>query len=198
MCKFKSIIAALAISTATTAAYADGHGSGWTLDPALSNVSFGSIKNDSVGESHSFGDVSGSVSADGAVSISLGLATVETLIDIRDERMVDHVFRNVAVATISAKLDMTELVKLPVGEATVIETAGTLSLLGTDNELDATFFIMRVSEDQVLVTTDSILMLSMEDAGLNAGIDMLQNLASLDSITRVSPVTMRLVFETAS
>ena len=39
-------------------------------------------------------------------------------------------------------------------------------------------------------------MLSTEDAGIDQGIDKLQELASLDSITRVSPVSLRLIFET--
>ena len=38
-------------------------------------------------------------------------------------------------------------------------------------------------------------MLTTEDLGIDAGIDTLQELASLESITRVTPVTLRFVFE---
>lgn len=198
MRKFKNFMTALLFSAAGTGAYADVHATSWTLDPSLSNVAFGSIKNDYAGESHSFSDVSGTVSADGEVTITVGLLTVETLIDIRDERMVEFVFQNTPTATITANLDMAELGDVPVGEATTVETSGTLSLLGTETELDASFFVMRLSERKVLVTTDGILMLSTEDAGLDGGIDKLQELASLDSITRVSPVSMRLFFDAGS
>ena len=108
--------------------------------------------------------------------------------------MVEHVFANAATATVTAQIDMSELDSLDPGEATSIETEGTLTLLGTETVLDATFFVMRLSETQTLVTTNGMVMLSTEDAGIDAGIDTLQKLASLDSITRVSPVTMRLIF----
>ena len=195
MHSFKTFVAAVMFSAAAAAAHAEAHATGWTLDPELSAVSFGSIKNDSAGESHRFGSVTGTVSADGAVDLSIGLASVETMIDIRDERMIDLVFRNAPSASITARLvDMAELVDLPVGQATTVETPGTLTLLGKEIELDASFFVMRLSEDQVLVTTDGILMLNTEEVGLTKAIDTLKELAGLDSITRVSPVTMRLVF----
>ena len=191
----KIILAALAFSAAPAMGFADGHAVAWALDPALSNVSFGSIKNDYVGESHSFGSVSGEVTPQGAVTLTLGLASVNTSIDIRNERMVEHVFRNIPAATITATIDMDVVSSLGVGQATTLETSGALDLLGTVSDLDAMFFVMRLSEDKVLVTTDGMLMLSTEDAGIDAGIDKLQELASLDSITRVSPVTMRLFFD---
>ncbi|AXI46746.1 YceI family protein [Sulfitobacter sp. SK012] len=198
MRKLKTILAATALSVLSSTAYADGHAANWTLDPAVSNVSFGSIKNDYAGESHSFGKVSGTVSAEGLATIELGLGSVQTNIDIRNERLMEFVFDNAPSATITAQLDMVALMALGVAETTTVETTGTLTLLGTETELDAVFFVMRLSEDKVLVTTDGMLMLSTEDAGLDDGISKLQELASLDSITRVSPVTMRLIFDAGS
>ncbi len=194
MRKFMNLAAAITLTAAATSAYAEGGATDWTLDSELSNVSFGSIKNDSVGESFSFGDVTGSVSADGLVNISISLASVDTMIEIRDERMMEFVFENAPSASVTANVDMAKLRDLSTGEATTIETPGTLALLGTETELDAVFFVMRLSDDKVLVSTDGILMLSTEDAGFDNAIDTLQELAGLDSITRVSPVTMRLVF----
>ncbi|MCY4178793.1 MAG: YceI family protein [Litoreibacter sp.] len=198
MGKFKSITLAGTLSLMAAAAWADGHAKSWTLDPALSNVSFGSIKNDYVGESHSFGDISGGVTGNGQVEISLGLGSVQTNIDIRNERMIEHVFKNAPDAKITAEIDMSELDALAIGEATTIETFGTVALLGTDNELDAKLFVMRLSETQVMVASEGMVMLSTEDAGINAGIDVLQELAGLDSITRVSPVSLRLFFTSGS
>lgn len=54
---------------------------------------------------------------------------------------------------------------------------------------------MRLSADKVLVTSDGMIMLATEDTAFDAGIDKLQELASLDGIMRVSPVTLRLVFD---
>ena len=198
MCKLKTLLSATALTVLASTSFAGGHAQNWTLEPSLSQVSFGSIKNDYVGESHSFGTISGAVTAEGAVTIELGLASVSTNIDIRNERLFEHVFQGVATATLSAQLDMEALSALETGQATTIETEGTLDLLGTQTELDAMFFVMRISEERVLVTTDGMLMLSTEDAGFDAGIDVLQGLAGLDSITRVSPVSLRLIFDAES
>lgn len=187
---FKTTIAALAFSLTAAAVQAES----WTLDPGLSNVTFASIKNNYTGENHSFGDVSGTVSETGVVNISLGLASVETNIDIRNERMIEHVFNAATKATVTAQIDMAELNDLAVGESTIIETYGDLAMIGAETELEAKLFVMRLSESKVMVTTDGMIMLSTEDTGVDAGIDVLQELAGLDSITRVSPVTMRLMF----
>lgn len=198
MRNFKSIITATAMSVFATSALADGHAKAWVLDPALSNISFGSVKNDYVGESHTFTKTSGDVAADGTVTLEIGLGSVETNIDIRNERLVEFVFDNIPDATITANIDMEALDALPIGGSTRIETYGTLNLLGIENELDADFFVMRLSETQVLVDSDGIIMLSTEDAEIDGGIDKLQELASLDSITRVSPVSLRLIFNAGS
>jgi len=192
MSKLTTFAAALTLCAAATMSYAET----WTLDASVSKISFGSIKNDSIGESHTFEDINGAVNDDGAVTLKIGLPSVQTMIDVRNERMVAQVFKNAVAATISAQVDMAELTKLPVGEATTVETEGTLSLIGTDTALDAALFVIRLSENRVLVTTDGMIMLDLEEAGLSEGISTLQELASLDSITRVSPVTMRLIFDT--
>ncbi len=131
------------------------------------------------------------------MEISLDLASVETLIDIRNERMIEFVFQDAATARVTAQLDMTDLNALATSDAMTVETCGSLTLLGTETELDARFFVMRLREDQGLVTTDGMVMLSTEGAGVDAGINMLQELAGLDGVSRVGPVSMRLIFDAA-
>lgn len=193
MHKFKLMISTTLLSLAATGVQAEN----WTLEPSLSNLTFASIKNDYTGENHTFTDLSGMVSDDGEVMLSIDLGSLETMIDIRNERMIEHVFNAMPDASVTASIDVAELDSLAVGEATTLDTFGTLSLLGTELPLDASLFVMRLSESRVLVTTNGMVMMSTEDAGINAGIDVLQELAGLDSITRVSPVTLRLVFDQA-
>lgn len=189
----KTAIAAVVVSffVSATAAIAGS----WTLDPAMSNIAFGSIKNDTIGEVHRFNDLSGGVSEDGTVTIEVALGSVNTLIPIRDERMIEHVFNNLPAATISAQVDMEALNSLVVGEATTIETEGTLSFLDKEVTLNAPLFVMRLSEGQVMVVSDGMTMLGTSALGIDPGVEVLRQLASLDSITRVSPVVMRLVFD---
>ncbi len=191
----KTVVIAAALAATGSIAYADGHAKSWTLDGENSKLAFGSIKKDYLGEAHSFKTISGTVGADGAVVIDVNLASVETNIDIRNERMIEHVFKNVATATLASQIDMAELTAMPVGGMSTMELDGTLTLVGTEVELYADMFVVRLSEDRVMATTDSMIFLDTEEAGIDPGVTKLMELAELPSITRAAPVTMRLVFD---
>lgn len=193
MHKFKLALAATLIAAAP-AAWADG----WTLDGSNSVVSFGSIKNKYNGEAHTFSDLSGSVSADGMAEVAIGLGSLQTNIDIRNERMIEHVFQNAPSAMLKAQVDMAAFNGLAVGESTVTEIEGDVSLLGAEAPVYMDVFVMRLDEENVMVTTHSMMFVTTEDLGIEAGIDKLQELASLDGITRTTPVTFRLMFNAAS
>lgn len=166
----------------------------WTLEPETSTVSFGSIKNDYTGEAHSFTDISGSVSDDGQVALEINLASVNTNIDIRNERMINEVFGDAVTAALSAKVDMDALTALKPGDSTVMEVEATLDFLGVETPFYLNMFMMRLSENRVLASSDAPVYLSTEDLEIDAGIDALQALAGLDSITRVTPLSARLIF----
>lgn len=193
MINFKTIAAAAALSTVASLGAADT----WTLNPAQSNLSFGSVKNDYIGEVHSFTALSGTVSDAGIVSVDVDLTSVQTNIDIRNERMMEFVFEAAQTANLSAEIDMAAMDAMAVGDMATMDAFGNLSLLNEDIPVDVPLFVVRVAQDKVLVTSNGMLMLATDDIGVDGGIDMLQELAGLDAITRVTPVTLRLVFETA-
>lgn len=191
----KNLLGSVALFAMTAgAALADGHG-GWTSVAEDSSVSFGSVKKDVVGEVHNFSAVKGTVSDDGAVSIEIDLTSLETWIDIRNERMAEHVFQGAATATLAGEIDMDEVTDLAVGDVTLAYFEGTLALGGVDADIEADMLVARLAEDKVLVTTADFIMLSTADLGIDAGIDKLMELANLPGITRVTPVSVRMVFE---
>lgn len=192
---FKTITTAgLALAFTATIAAAET----WTLNGSNSVISFGSVKNNYNGEAHTFSDLSGTVTEDGTATVEIGLASVQTNIDIRNERLIEHVFKKAATATLNAQVDMAAFNSLAVGESTVTEIEGDVSLLGVDAPVWMDVFVMRLDEENVMVTTNSMMFVSTEDLGVDAGIDTLQELASLDGITRTTPVTFRLMFSSAS
>ena len=167
----------------------------WKLSAAESKVSYGSIKKDTVGEVNSFESISGEVSASGEATINIDVTSVQTNIDIRNERMVKHVFdANSPQATLKANIDMDEVNGLAVGASTVIDVEGVLSLSGVNLDIETEMFVVRASDNKVVVTTNDMIMIGTEDLGINAGIDKLMELAKLPGITRVAPVTLRFVF----
>ncbi|WP_299957714.1 cytochrome c family protein [uncultured Roseobacter sp.] len=189
-----ALIGLCTLGLATTA-LADGHtATSWTLDGATSKIAFGSIKKDTVGEVHSFETLSGTVTPDGTARIEIALNSVQTNIDIRNERMVEHVFQNAPTATLDAMIDMSEVGGLAIGETTVIDVEGVLSLVGINVDIETEMFVARLSNTAVMVTTNDMLFLSTEDAGIDAGVTKLMELADLPGITRTAPVTLRLVF----
>ncbi len=166
----------------------------WTLAPAGSHLAYGSIKKDTLGEVNSFTGLSGHVTPGGKAEVEIDLSSIETNIDIRNERMIEHVFRKAGTASLTAEFDMAEVSGLSVGETTTVDAQAVLSLSGTDVAFDAEMFVARLTETQVMVSTNDMVFISTEDAGVNAGVDKLMEIASLPGITRTVPVTARLIF----
>ena len=155
---------------------------------------FGSIKKDKIGEVNSFSGLKGTVDADGKADVTIDLTTLETNIDIRNERMLEHVFKGAGEAQLTAQLDMDEVKGLAVGEMAVVDVEGALSLLGVSTELDLEMVVVRLAENKVMALSNDMVFVGTEELGVTAGIDKLMELAKLPGITRTSPVTLRRVF----
>ena len=84
----KHLIQAVTFASAIVAGPA--FAASWTLVPESSHLAYGSIKKDTVGEVNSFTSLSGQVSPDGQVEVEIDLSSVETNIDIRNERIEGH------------------------------------------------------------------------------------------------------------
>lgn len=167
----------------------------WKLDSTASKIAFASIKNDYVGEVHTFKELSGSVSDEGVADIAIDLSSVETLIDIRNERMAEHVFKMLPSARLTAQLDLSEAQKVAVGDMMTMDVEAVLSLVGTEVDVYTEMVMVRLSEDRVMVMSNDMAFLETDTAGIDEGIDKLQELAGLDMIARAVPVTVRFVFD---
>lgn len=185
------LFACAAIGLAAPVAAADL----WTLSGAESKIAYGSIKKDTIGEVNHFTGLTGTVSAEGAVEVEVDLLSVETWVDIRNERMREIVFGAAPKATLKAEIDMAAVEALAPGQTGIVDVAGTLGFGGREIEIYTEMFVARLGEDKALVTTDEMIMVSTGDLGIDAEIDRLKELADLPGITRVAPVTLRLVFE---
>ncbi len=188
------LAAALAFGTASGAL-----AQGWTLRGALSTISFGSVKKDKVGETFRFSNISGKVDKDGRVTVTIDLDSVQTGVDIRDERMRKHVFgsdgKKKPTATLTVQVDPKTVAAVPVGTLKPLSTTVELEFLGRRMPVEADLVIARLSPERIMVLTDGMIWFSTEDMGIDEGISKLQELAGLPSITRAFPVTARLVFQ---
>ena len=191
-----SAIALAACTPATDKADAPLPAGAWQLAADQSNVGFVSIKAGDVGEAHSFKTLEGSVAPDGAVNIGIDLASVETGVDIRNQRMRDMLFEVTGFpkATLSAKIDPAAVNALKPGERKALAVPVTLDLHGTTNTIEARLMVTRLAGNSMLVETAAPLIIDAGAVGLGGGVEKLRAVANLPAISAAVPVTASLVF----
>lgn len=168
----------------------------WTLDPAHSSVAFVSTKAGTIAEAHGFGKLSGGVSKAGAATVTIDLASVDTGIDIRNQRMRDILFETAKfpAATVSAQLDPATFDKLAVGDSLTQTVPLTIDLHGTRATAEAKLTVTRSAPGRVLVTTTRPVIVTADQFGLTGELEQLQALAKLPAISPAVPVTATLTF----
>ncbi len=169
----------------------------WQVVPDSSNVAFVSIKNGLVVEAHSFAGVSGSVDDDGEAVVYVELASVDTGIPIRDERMREMLFEvNLYPrAEFHTKLDLEAFSTLDVGDAVAAEISGELTMHGHSVPVSLSAWVTRVGKDRVQVSSVRPVVVMADSVGLGPGLEALRNIAGLTSITPAVPVTFSLLLE---
>ena len=186
-------LAACSQPAATGTTPLDGN---WTVSGDASHFSFVTVKSGTVAEAHTFSDLSGTVLSDGEAKIEIPLATVETSIDVRNQRMRDFLFQTETfpTATVTAKLDPTTFSALGVGDSVTVPVTATLNLHGEDGEIDTDLVVTRIGADKVLVETSKPVIVNAGDFALEGGVEKLRELANLPAITPAVPVTFSIVF----
>ena len=80
----------------------------WQMDSASSSIHFVSVKKNTIGENHYFRKFKSTVAEDGKFTLNINLATVETLIPIRNERMQKLFFQidKFPTATVTGEINL--------------------------------------------------------------------------------------------
>lgn len=171
----------------------------WTLDPAASRLAYVSIKAGEVAETNRFDTLSGSVAADGTASLDIDLASVNTGVEIRDERMRD-IFFGVADnprATVTAALDPARFAGLGVGQSVTRPLKAEVTMKGMTTAVETEVLVTRTAADRVLVVSTAPVIISTDMFGLTDELGELRALAELPSITPAVPVSFILTFTRA-
>lgn len=186
----------LTLAAALTLTALPAFAANWTLDSDASAIGFVTIKNGETAEAHRFSGLSGSVSDAGAASVSIPLASVETFIDIRNERMREMLFKvaSYPAATVSADLDMTAFETLATGDRMTQEIDITIATNGTEAEYFGDVIVTRIGDNMVAVSTARPFIADARDMGYEEGVAQLREVAGLDAISPAVPVTFDLVF----
>ncbi len=168
----------------------------WSLDNAQSSLSFATVKAGNVGEAHAFKTLGGLISPDGKAKLNIDLASVDSGIEIRDQRMRDVLFEVGAYpqAEVTVQLDPASLASLKAGESKLQDITATLNLHGATSEVAANVRVVRTGADTVLVATTRPIMLDADSLGLGDGVEQLRELAGLPEISHAVPVSFAITF----
>ncbi|MDN4502961.1 YceI family protein [Alteromonadaceae bacterium BrNp21-10] len=186
-------ISSLVLSTAllcSTNAFAD-----WQLANDQSTLNFISTKNAKVTELHKLKSMSGAIDDAGNAIVKLDLSSVDTGIEIRDQRMLAHLFdvARFANATVTLKVPQSALT-LKVGQQQSLTLDFNVDLHGVNQVLPIAVVVTALEGGNLHVQSTKPVILSSQAFGLDAGIEMLRSLAKLDNIVTSVPVTFALTF----
>jgi hypothetical protein len=173
----------------------------WVLDPEQSSLHFISVKNNSVGEVHHFKKLKGSLSENGEVQVDIPLASVETGIAIRNERLKTLLFNltsipssSMRMARITASIDKGIIHSLIQGDTLTTNISFVLEMNGNSHDYQALISLSKLKNGDLLATTTSPVLLNATDFDLVAGIEKLREIAGLNSIVTTIPITASWVF----
>ena len=147
----------------------------------------------SIGMHNYFSGITGSLNKKGQLKVSIDLSTVETQVDIRNQRMRDLFFEVMQYpeAVVTAQLDMQELAQVESGAPLELVKPFTLSLHGVESTAEAHLRIVSVG-GRAWVSTVRPILISAADFGLEGGVAALRKIAGLEAIAAVVPVSVNL------
>lgn len=167
----------------------------WQLDNDQSSLHFVTTKATHVAEVHKFKQLSGTINNAGQAQLVIELSSVDTGIEIRDQRMKDILFEvaKYPKATFSTKVENAVLA-LKSGESRLVTLEGTLSVRGQSLMVSNIATVERLSDNRLSVSSQTPIVINAKDIGLVAGIEKLREVAGLPSISYSVVITYDLKF----
>lgn len=169
----------------------------WTLNGDESTLNFISTKAVNVAEVHKFTTLTGNVDDTGNIGISINLSSVDTGIEIRDDRMREMLFdtESYASAEITAQVNMTMLEELAAGNSKSMAVEGELALHGQSIPMTFEVVVARMGNGDLLVMSQKPVVVNAPLFNLADGVEALREIAGLPSISAAVPVSFVLAFD---
>lgn len=170
--------------------------SDWYLVNEESRLNFISIKASNIAEIHSFKKISGNVKENGEAQLSINLASLETLIPIRNERMGNLLFETKIYpsAVFKLEVDLEKMLLIDIGKSYEVKYRGMFGFKNKQFPLLVKLEVTRLSNQSFSVSSLEPLLLNADRLGLSNGVEALRAVAGLPSISKSVPVTFSLMF----
>ncbi len=169
--------------------------SGWTLNPEMSNLSFQSVKKQTVVEQSSFATIEGAISPSGETDVTVFLDSVDTKIDLRNVRMRFLFFEtfNYPKATIKTQIDAALINDLATVRRKTIPVTYEIDLHGITKSYTSDVAVTLLSDDLVSVASKTPISIPVADFDLMGGLEKLQAAANVTIIPSAT-ITFDFVF----
>ena len=185
---------------AAGAAGTSGGPTNWQTEPGQSSINFVTTKAGqpgvaAVSEVQTFRTFSGQLNKQGQIEFRVDLSSVDTGVEIRDERLRTMLFnvRATPQATFSSQIDPTVIRDLPATGLRDLDLNGQLTLAGQSKPVSAKLRMGRMGADTVLVGTRNPIVVNAADFGLRPGVEALREVMGLGFLSASVPVSFALL-----
>jgi len=170
----------------------------YVLDSENSSLHYVTTKQTHIIETNEFTDMYGSISENGEANLTINLNSVDTGIDLRNQRVRDFLFEvvNFGEAVVDLTIDLSSLSSQAIGTTRTESVAATLNLHGVSAAIDADVTVTKLSASKIMVQNVSPILVGAGDYDLTGGVDQLRTLANLNTISYTVPVNFTLFFNT--
>ncbi len=173
----------------------------YSVDSNRSSVSFVSTKAGAAGvggvtETMRFTRYSGGLDAAGKVTLNIDLSSIDSGIEIRDDRMRTMLWNVKATpqAIFTAQLPA-EALKQVSSSNQIVDVAGQLQMAGQTKPVAANLLVTNAGNGQLHVSTRMPVVINANDYGLKNGVEALREVVGLNFIGTAAPVSLSLTLK---
>lgn len=168
----------------------------WQLDPAASALYYVTSKASAVSEVNGFVTLGGAIDAQGKATLGIDLASVQTNVEIRDQRMREIAFQTeqFAQATVTLQVDTAALDAMAAGSSATASHTALVDLHGVSQELTLDLQLIKLDADSVQVQNARPLIVAAGSFGLAEAVEQLREIAGLPAINPNVVVDFTLVY----
>lgn len=175
------------LSTAPTA---------WNITADQSNITFVTTKAGQPGvagiaETQTFKRFSGGLDTQGKITLAIDLASVDTGVEIRDERLRTMLWNVKATpqAVFVAQLSSDALSRVNSSAGTTVDIEGQLQMAGQTKPVKAKLRVNRLNDDQLQVITLAPILVNANDYGIRGGVEAMREVMGLNFLSSSAPVS---------
>jgi polyisoprenoid-binding protein YceI len=168
----------------------------WQLDAGASALYYVTSKASAVSEVNSFATLAGAIDAQGRAVLEIDLASVQTNIEVRDQRMRDIVFQTGQYprATVTLQVDTAALDAMAIGSSATMSHEAMLNLHGMTQPLAVELLVLKLEDGSVQASNSKPVLVAAGAFGLAEAVEQLREIAGLPAINPNVVVDFTLVY----